>query len=140
MEESFVVFCASWSLHTREHIIDLHGNQVGVDHRVLGSTRMNAHTFNIETCLACVEVLKLDLALGISVQRVSVVCAKLFHIEVGCACTNLLIRCKCNTDGAVRDVLCLDHFDGSQDLSDTCLVVCAQDGCPVRCDQCAALE
>ena len=106
MEESFVSFGSAWCLKTWQHLIDLHSYQAGVDHGVLGGTRMYAEAGDLEFCLAGVEVLILDLALGVAVQSIAILSAELLYIEVRSAGADLLVRSEGNGDWSVRH-LCL---------------------------------
>ena len=99
---------------------------------------MDTDTCDVKACFACVEVLVLDIAFRISVQRVSVICPEPFYVKVRSSGADLFIRRKCYTDRAVRNVLFLKKFYYSKDLSNPCLVVCAQNGGAVGGNQSAS--
>ena len=72
---------------------------------------MYVESFDHEIRFACVEVLVLDLSFGITVQCVSIVCTKLFYVEVRSTGTDLFIRCKCNAQRSVRNLFFLYTVD-----------------------------
>ena len=68
----------------------------------LEGTRMYAEAGDLEFCLAGVEVLILDLALGVAVQSITILSAELLYIEVRSASADLLVRSEGNGDWSVR--------------------------------------
>ena len=74
---------------------------------------MYVESFDHEIRFACVEVLVLDLAFGITVQCIAVVSTELFYVEVRSTGTDLFIRCKCNAQRSVRNLFLLNTFDHS---------------------------
>ena len=92
MIESFIILCSARCLHRWKSIIDLHSNQTCVDHSIFGRTRMYVESFDHEIRFACVEVLVLDLAFGITVQCIAVGSPELFYVEVRSTGTNLFIE------------------------------------------------
>ena len=67
---------------------------------------MYAEAGDLEFCFAGVEVLILDLALGVAVQSITILSAELLYIEVRSAGADLLVRSEGNRDWSVR-YLCL---------------------------------
>ena len=140
MIESFVLFCTARSLHAWQQRIDLHCDQTGVDHRVFAGTGVYIESFDIEFGFAGVKALILDLAFGISVQRIGVIGAEFLQVKMCGSRTDLFIRCECDTDRSVRDLLFDELFGEGKDLGDSSFVVGAQDRGAVGGDQGAPFQ
>ena len=120
--------------------IDLHGDQQGVLHGVLGTAGVDGNTGNIDLCAGGVEVLILDLTLGAAVDGVCVLCAEGGGVKVVGALADLLVGGEGDAQLAVGNVLSDDLLAHGHDLGDTCLVIRAQQGGAVSGDEGAALE
>ena len=140
MIESFIILCSARCLHRWKSIIDLHSNQTCIDHSIFGRTRMYVESFDHEIRFACVEVLILDLAFGITVQCIAVVSTELFYVEVRSTGTNLFIRCKCYAQRSVRNLFFLNAFDHCHDLCDSGFVISSENSRAVRSDQCTSFQ
>ena len=113
MIKSFIVFCSARCFHRWKCVVDFHSYKTCIDHGIFGRARMHVESFDHKISLTSIEVLVLDLTFGITVQCVSIVCTKLFYVEVRSTGTDLFIRCKCNAQRSVRNLFFLYTFDHS---------------------------
>ena len=100
---------------------------------------MHVESFDHKISLTSIEVLVLDLTFGITVQCVSIVCTKLFYVEVRSTGTDLFIRCKSDADLSMRKSFFDDLFCHGKNLCDSRLVICPKKCGSVSCDQSSAL-
>ena len=47
MEKAFILFCVCRSVSCREHAVELHGNQGGIDHGIFAAARMHGEAFDL---------------------------------------------------------------------------------------------
>ena len=71
---------------------------------------MYVEAFDVEFGFAGVKTFVLYLAFGIAVQSVGIVRAESFDIKVRRSGTDFFIRCKCDTDWSVRNLLFNQFF------------------------------
>ena len=60
MEKAFILFCVCRSVSCREHAVELHGNQGGIDHGIFAAARMHGEAFDLYLGAYRVEILVLD--------------------------------------------------------------------------------
>ena len=136
--EALVALGISGRLCRRQHGVELHGHQQGVDHGVLPLAGMDIQTVDGDGGRGSVEVLVLDLALLAAVHRVGILRTKPFQIEPIRASSNLLIRGKGDAQLPVGQLL--HPFHQGHELRDPRLVVCAQQGIPAGGDEGTAFQ
>ena len=138
MIKSLIVFGSSRCLHRWQAVVDLYRNQTGIDHRIFSFTRMNIKSPDFKFCFAGIKILVLNLPFTVTIQSISILCAKLIQIEMFRSHSNFLIRSKCYTNHAMRPIFCLDSFNHSQNLCNSCFVICSQNRCSIRSEQCTS--
>ena len=93
---------------------------------------MYAYSLDMNLGSSGIEVLVFQVAQVATVNGVSPVATKLLYIEVMGTHTDFLIRIEAHTDVAMLDFLMVAEVaHGLYDFSDTCLVVCTEQGCTV---------
>ena len=133
--KAFVALRAVGPLMDRQQGVEFHGDELRVDHAVLGVARVNVSAVKNDHGRGGVKVLILQLAQSAAVDGVGVVSAKILNVEAVRASADLLIRRKADADGGVGDLRGHQFFDSGQDLRDTGLVVGTQKGRAVGDDQ-----
>ena len=129
VEEAFVAGGVARVLLDRQHLVELHRQQRGVDHRVLGRAGVDAQAVDDNLSSAGVEVFILQLAQLAAVDGVGKVCAKALDVKVVCAAADLLVRGKADLDGAVLDLRMAHQLLGhGHNLRHAGLVVRAEQG------------
>ena len=139
MVESFILFGMTRNLESWEHIVDICGNENGIDHHIFCRTRMYIFAIDLKFCFACIEVLILDLAFAVPVQRIGNLRVKSIKIKMCSAAATFFVRCKCDTDLSVRNLFCDQDLKKLHDLSNTGFVVNSEDGISIGSDECTSL-
>lgn len=96
---------------------------------------MDAESLNIKTCFARIEVFVLNLSFCVAVQCVTVLGTKLLYVKAGGSRSDFLIGSKSNADRPVWNIFCLQTFNQSKNLGNSCLVVSSKDGGAVTGNQ-----
>ena len=91
-------------------------------------------------CAAGIEIFVLDLAFCISIQCIGVVSSKFFYIKMFRSHSDFLVRGKSDGKRSVRKLFSKDMFQYSDDLSNSCLVICTQDRSAIGGDECPSLQ
>ena len=120
--------------------VDLHGDEQGVLHGVLGGAGVDGHAGDGDFGGGGVEVLVLDAPLHVPVQGVGVLRAEGGHIEVVGPLPNLLVRGKGDAELPVGQVLLPQLLNQGHNLGDARLVVRPQEGIAGGGDEGAALH
>ena len=130
--ESLVTLCLLRSLGLRYHILELYSQAACIHHLALGVTSMYAYSLDMNLGSSGIEVLVFQVAQVATVNGVSPVAPKLLYIEVMGTHTDFLIRIEAHTDVAMLDFLMVAEVaHGLYDFSDTCLVICTEQGSTV---------
>ena len=136
MIKALVPFGAGRIFKYRKHSLKLHGNQHRVDHFPLGRTRMHTLSVDMYLCGRSVEIIVLQASNGTAVHRIGKLGTEFFHIEVIHTGANLFIGSKTNFDGAMLYFRMLQQvFHHTDNRSNTCLIVRAQQGRPIGGNQ-----
>ena len=105
----------------------LRGHACGVNHLVLGITRVNANARYLYLGRGGVEILKFQFTQFAAVHGVGKVATEFLHIEAVCAETDFLVGVEPNADAPVLDFGVRDEVDHClHDFGDARLVVCAE--------------
>ena len=83
-------------LRRRQHGVELHRYQQGIDHGILPLAGVDVQAVDGDGGRSGVEVFILDLALLAAVHRVGIGRAKPFQVEPVSSCANLLIWRECD--------------------------------------------
>ena len=135
VEIALVALGSGGDLVRRQHGVDLHGHQRGVDHNALGRAGMDAHALDPEAGGRGVEGFAVDLFERAAVHRVREVRAEALKVQQGRPVSDLLVRREAHRDAAVGQPPLHQALADGQDLRDPGLVVRAEQGRPVGGDE-----
>ena len=96
MNKSLVALRTFRALMNRQQTVELHGNELGIDHLILGGTGMNIQATELHFSGCRVEVFKFDLTDGTAVHGISIIRGECRNIEQVCAPADLFIGGKAN--------------------------------------------
>ena len=141
VEEALVVLGELRTLRRREQAIKLTSDVDGIDHLILGHTRVYVTAGNSDLSSCSVEVLILELTLHTAIHSVCEVGSKPLHVEVVYTTANLLIGGEAHTNFAVSH-LRMSHkpLHSCHDLGNTRLVVSTKQRGTICVDECVTLE
>ena len=107
-----------------------------VYHFVFGISGMNISSLDRYFCRCSVEVFIFQLAYLAAIHRIGPFCTKFIHVEFIRSAADLFVGRESYTYLSVLDLGMINQvFHSGHDLGNTCLVVCAEQGCPVGYDQ-----
>ena len=135
VEKALVALRMAGRVARRQHGVEFHRDERGVDHRVLRRTGVNVEAVDRDVRGGGVEVLILDLARRAAVHRVGQRRAEALQIQQRRAVADLLVRAKADRHRPVHLRAGEQRLRRRHDLRDPGLVVRAQHGRPVRDDQ-----
>ena len=101
MPEAFVAFGGLGCLVCGHHTGKFGGDACGIDHLVLGISRMDAEALDVYLCRSGVEVLVLQFAEVAAVDGVGEVAPEALDVKIACAETYLLVGIEGHAYGAV---------------------------------------
>ena len=144
MEEALVSFRIAGRLSRRQHGIDLHAHESGINHGISGISRMNTDTADFKLCTGGVKIFINDFRLDAPVHGISEIRAELLKIQIPGTAADFFIRCKGNADFSVRTGILSpplqERLRCRHDLRDASLIVGAEQGVSVRSDQRASFH
>ena len=105
VNKALIVFGMLRLLSLGKQTLELHGDILGVDHLILGRTRMNIQSVDRHFCGSRIKILVFQLAYRTAVGSVGIVGAKMRHIKPVSPPADLFIRSKSNFQCCVNTAL-----------------------------------
>ena len=119
----------------RKHGIEFRGDFEGVDHDSFCGTGMHGAPADENFRFGCVEILKFNFICRSAVDRVGILRSESGNVKEIRTFPDLLVRCECNAERTVRQLLCLNGFEGGHNLRNSRLVVGSEQSCSIGCDE-----
>ena len=122
--EALVALGVLRTLEGRDYLLELGSHGDGIDHDVLGAAGVNHDALEVDVDVSCVEALVVELAESLSVDGVTVCCAKFVQVKQACTVADLLVRDKRNLERRMSELrVVAQALEQGADLSHTGLIV-----------------
>ena len=134
MKKSLAALGLCWNFIRRQHTVNFHCHQRGIDHFVFRIARMHGDTDNAPIGSCSVKGFPLHFIGCTAVHRIGVAGTEFFQIEQGGTVPNFFIRCKTHTDFSVRKIVLYQSFAHGQNFRYARLIICAEHRCSISRD------
>lgn len=122
--EALIALGVLRALEGRDHLLELGSHGDCVNHDVLGAAGVNHDALEVDVGVSCVEALVVELAESLSVDGVTVCCAKFVQVKQACTVADLLVRDKRNLERRMSELrVVAQALEQGADLSHTGLIV-----------------
>ena len=138
-DKAFVAGGMLGALGSGQQRIELHSDQLGVHHLVLGCTGMDIETMDNNLGTGCIEVFVLHFAHGTAVHSICIIGTKAGDVEFIRTSAHLFVGGEADLQSSVAHLGGEEHLRACHDLGNTCLIVRAQQGGAISDDQMLAV-